>query len=416
MLKRYKKYESLIYALAIFDPKGWVASEQKELIIKIISLLLVGAIPALFMAFFFVWKYRASRNEKYSPTVDRNLPAQFAWAGLLIAIICVLASFAIKESHRLDPRKSIAANKQEMKIQAVALEWKWLFIYPEQNIATVNYIQFPEDTPIVFEITADAPMNSLWIPQLGGQMYAMNGMKTQLHLMADEKGTYRGVSNNISGEGFAGMKFDAVASSQEDFDSWVKAAEVRGEDLSWNRYQKLAEKSRDNEVAYFKLKDNIFNQVLSKYMSMPAGHDHQNMPVIDDRKIFKSEKYGYEFKYPKNWTLESGLFYGDSFSEGQEITRLSLQDQNTHASMTVTFIDIESRITSGLNSEPIMVDKYQGRIEKIYSKVDPDKIMHIEAVVRKGRSSMYFLLQTPSNDPTNEEEKIFRDLITSVKF
>src|SRR5690606_5831612 len=125
----------------------------------------------------------------------------------------------------LDPFRPLEA-KKEMTIQVVALQWKWLFLYPEQRIASVNYFCFPKDTSIRFEITSDAPMNSFWIPQLGGQVYAMSGMRSKLYLIANEEGEYRGSSANLSGKGFASMTFTARSSSNEYFDDWVRS--VRG--------------------------------------------------------------------------------------------------------------------------------------------------------------------------------------------
>ena len=131
------------------------------------------------------------------------------------------------------------SNTKPLTIQVVALQWKWLFIYPEQKIATVNYIQFPENTPLNFEISADAPMNSFWIPQLGGQIYAMPGMSTKLHLIANQTGTFRGCSANFSGEGFSGMTFVAKSSTQEEFDAWV-ASDHSAAALNEETYQQLA--------------------------------------------------------------------------------------------------------------------------------------------------------------------------------
>ena len=119
----------------------------------------------------------------------------------------IIAVLTWVKTHELDPYKPIESNKKPMTIQVVALQWKWLFIYPEEKIATVNFLQFPKDTPIHFEITADAPMNSFWIPHLGGQIYAMPKMKTELHLIANEAGDFRGSSANFSGEGFARHAF-----------------------------------------------------------------------------------------------------------------------------------------------------------------------------------------------------------------
>src|SRR5262249_43331219 len=152
-------------------------------------------------------------------------------------------------------------------IQAVALQWKWLFIYPEQSIATINFIQFPEKTPLHFEITADAPMNSFWIPQLGGQIYAMPAMRSRLNLIASETGSFRGCSANISGTGFAGMTFIAVSSSDGDFDEWVQKVKQSPKVMTQQEYQSLVEPSEYDPVAYFVLgQQDLFDQVLMKYM------------------------------------------------------------------------------------------------------------------------------------------------------
>jgi cytochrome o ubiquinol oxidase subunit 2 len=182
-----------------------------------VLLMLLVAVPLLVMAFTFAWKYRATNipKQKHSPN----------WSGgkaklifvLPAAVVAVLAVLIWKQSHVLDPYKPLQAKAQPITIQVVALQWKWLFIYPEQGIATVNFVEFPKATPVNFVLTADAPMNSFWIPQLGGQIYAMSGMATQTHLMADEVGEYAGSAAEISGAGFANMKFTAKSTTNEDF-------------------------------------------------------------------------------------------------------------------------------------------------------------------------------------------------------
>jgi cytochrome o ubiquinol oxidase subunit 2 len=154
-----------------------------------------------------------------------------------------------------------------LKIQVVALQWKWLFIYPEEKIATINFIQIPKDTPVHFEITADAPMNSFWIPSLGSQIYAMPKMKTELHLIADSEGDFRGCSANISGEGFSGMTFITRASSADDYKKWVQTAKKATLSMDWNAFNKLVEPSSYNPVAFYKLADpTLFDKILMKYM------------------------------------------------------------------------------------------------------------------------------------------------------
>ncbi len=268
-------FSILLGNVAIFNPKGFIASEQKELIITVVSIMLIAVVPVLFLTYFFAWKYRASNNAKYSPDLERNKTIQFAWAGLLVTLVVIIATLAWKSSHALDPRKAIMSDKKPITIQVVALEWKWLFIYPEQKIASLNFVQFPEDTPINFEITADAPMNSMWIPQLGGQMYAMNGMKTQLHLMADESGDYRGMSSNISGEGFSGMTFTARATSETDFNAWTETQKFYSEDLTLKKYEEISKPSKNvKPISYELTEPNLFDIIMMKYMSNPEMHHH----------------------------------------------------------------------------------------------------------------------------------------------
>ncbi|NDD59526.1 MAG: cytochrome ubiquinol oxidase subunit II, partial [Chlamydiae bacterium] len=171
-----------------------------------------------------------------------------------------------KSTHDLNPYKPIATSQKPLKIQVVALQWKWLFIYPEQGIATLNFVQFPEKTPVSFEITADAPMNSFWIPQLGGQIYAMPAMVSQLNLIADEQGSFRGVSANLSGDGFAGMTFVAKASSETEFHQWVNSVRRSGNFLNLKEYNRLVKPSAYCPEAFYLLKeDNLFDHILMKY-------------------------------------------------------------------------------------------------------------------------------------------------------
>ncbi len=182
-------------------------------------------------------------------------------------IIVVLAIITWRSSHKLNPFTPIESDKKALAIQVIALQWKWLFLYPEQGIATLNYVQFPEKTPIAFEITSDAPMNSFWIPQLGGQIYAMPAMRTKLHLIANEPGTFRGASANISGTGFASMHFVAEACSEEAFAEWVNTVRASGQPLGSEEYEALAQPSEKNPVAHYVLKQgDLFDTVVMKYM------------------------------------------------------------------------------------------------------------------------------------------------------
>jgi len=259
------------HPVAVLDPKGMIAIKQRRLIITACLLMLIVVIPVLLMTWIFAWKYRASnKNAKYTPEWSHSYIAEVFWWGIPLVIVVFLAIITWTSSHALDPFKPIDRDKKPLKVQVVALQWKWLFIYPEQGVASINFMQLPEKTPIYFEITADAPMNSFWIPQLGGQMYAMPAMRSKLHLIADEKGTYKGLSSNISGTGFAGMTFVAKVTTEEDFNSWVSSVKQASSPLNFELYRDIAKPSSYNPVATYVLNQNdLFDQIVMKYHKPP---------------------------------------------------------------------------------------------------------------------------------------------------
>lgn len=266
----------------IMDPKGPIAAQQKNLIIFTIILSLIVVIPVFALTIFIALKYRATNKKAtYTPTWDGNRRLELTWWAIPMAIIFVLAVVTWRTSHSLDPYKPIASDVRPVRVQVVALQWKWLFIYPEQRVASLNYLAIPEDTPIEFEITADAPMNSFWIPQLGGQIYAMPGMQTKLHLLANEPGTYRGSSANLSGEGFAGMHFDTVSMTRSGFDQWTHSLKQLPDQLTWDMYTEQAKPSKDAPVHYFSQTDSdLFDRIIHTYMSshdMPANDTMEPM-------------------------------------------------------------------------------------------------------------------------------------------
>ncbi|MBS0629249.1 MAG: ubiquinol oxidase subunit II [Verrucomicrobia bacterium] len=253
--------------IVVLDAKGMIGKKEADLIITASLLMLIVVIPVYILTLFFAWKYReGGRNARHEPDWEHNYIAEYCWWGVPLIIVAVLAVITWKSSHELSPFKPIESDKKTMKIQVVALQWKWLFIYPEQGIASVNLVQFPEKTPINFEITSDAPMNSFWIPQLGGQIYAMPAMRSQLYLIADEPGSYRGLSSNISGSGFAGMTFTAVASSEADFQKWVADARRSGKTLKFADYLKLVKPSENVPVSTYVLGEkDLFDQIMQQY-------------------------------------------------------------------------------------------------------------------------------------------------------
>ncbi|KKS27679.1 MAG: Cytochrome o ubiquinol oxidase, subunit II [Parcubacteria group bacterium GW2011_GWC1_42_11] len=258
--------------MGVFNPKGTIAHAEMNLIVTTTLLMLIVVIPVFVMLAIFSWRYRAGNTKaKYSPDWHKSIALEVIWWIIPIIIIAIIARMTWISSHDLDPYKPIASSVVPITIEVVALEWKWLFIYPDQNIATLNFVQLPIDTPINFRITGDAPMNSFWIPQLAGQIYAMAGMDTTLHIVASEKGDYAGVSANYSGFGFSGMKFTARASSQDEFEQWVRTVRMSPSTLSIDEYTKLAEKSRNNDVSYYSsVHKGLYDKIIMKFM-VPAN-------------------------------------------------------------------------------------------------------------------------------------------------
>ena len=259
---------------AVLNPKGLVAARERQLMIITVLLGLLVIVPVYIMTFFIAWRYREGNSKaKYSPELTGSKLAETVWWGIPTAIILALSIITWQTSHSLDPSKALAVSAKPLTIQVVALNWKWLFIYPEQNVASVNFVQLPVNTPVTFDITADAPMNSFWIPQLGGQIYAMPGMSTQLHLIASKAGDYTGTSANVSGEGFADMKFTTRAGSKTDFDAWVTTAKQSPEALSPDVYQQLVKPTSKYPVTlYASAAPNLYDTVINKYMAPGGQH------------------------------------------------------------------------------------------------------------------------------------------------
>ncbi len=261
------------FNIQVLNPKGAIASDERDLIIFTVILGVFVLLPVFVMTFWIAWKYREGNTKaKYRPDWDHNIVAETLWWGIPTAIIVVLSIVTWTTSHSLDPHKPLS-NAAPLKIQVVALDWKWLFIYPEQRVASVNYVQFPVDKPVQFEITSNGPMNSFWIPQLGSQIYAMAGMSTHLNLEANTIGDYRGSSANISGAGFAGMTFTARASSVTEFNDWVAGAQSKSSPMDMASFKVLAKPSQNNSPAtYATVSPGLYNRVLAQFQ-LPGGNE-----------------------------------------------------------------------------------------------------------------------------------------------
>ena len=211
--------------MVLLNSAGEVAGGLSNLMMISIYTMLLVVIPSIIMAIWFGWKFRESNKDAdYQPNWTHSTTIEIVVWGIPVLIILFLAYITWKGTHEFDPYKSRSADpSQDLVIQVVAEQFKWIFIYPEQNIATVNEVRFPEKQPVSFRITSNFTMNSFFIPKLAGQIYAMAGMQTQLHMVPTEKGQFRGFSSNYSGYGFSQMRFIAHSVAKPEFDQWIQA-------------------------------------------------------------------------------------------------------------------------------------------------------------------------------------------------
>lgn len=261
--------------VALFNPKGHVAQEQFELTMFALAVLFAVTIPVMFLLYFVAWKYRESNTKATHDPNQKNskMTVALMW---IVPVLClfIMAPVMWFATHRLEPIKELKADNDTMKIQVVAMQWKWVFLYPEHNIATVNFVQIPKDTPVTFELTADeSPMSSFWIPNLGGQLYAMTGHVNKLNLIGDTVGDFPGSTAELTGSGFSGMRFTARVSTTPDFENWVFESKQSGSALDESAYSKLLEPSKNNPHAVFaSYQPGLYDKITSKYLGSHGGH------------------------------------------------------------------------------------------------------------------------------------------------
>jgi cytochrome o ubiquinol oxidase subunit 2 len=247
--------------LVVMDPAGDIAMQQRNLILLATGLMLLIIVPVIALTLFFAWKYRASNTQAaYAPDWHHSTKLELVIWSIPLAIIMVLGTVAWVTSHTLDPYRPldriapgrpVAAGVAPLEVDVVALDWKWLFIYPQLGVASVNELAAPVDRPIAFRITASSVMNSFYVPALAGQVYAMPRMQTQLHAVINKAGVYDGLSANYSGAGFSGMRFKFEGLPQADFDRWVAGVRASPARLTRADYARLAAPSQDEPVRHY---------------------------------------------------------------------------------------------------------------------------------------------------------------------
>jgi cytochrome o ubiquinol oxidase subunit 2 len=231
-------------AAGVLDPQGPVGSAERLILLNATGIMLVVVVPVIVLTLGFAWWYRSSnRRATYSPNWSYSGHLELVVWSIPAMVVILLSGVAWTGSHLLDPGRNLAAKTKPLRVEVVSLDWKWLFIYPEQRVATVNELVVPAGTPIEFNLTSASVMNAFFVPQLGTQIYTMPGMTTRLNLLADRPGEYPGLSSHFSGDGFSDMHFIVHAVSSSDFSLWVARTQVDGSTLDAAAYSTLASAS-----------------------------------------------------------------------------------------------------------------------------------------------------------------------------
>jgi cytochrome o ubiquinol oxidase subunit 2 len=277
--------------MVVLNPSGDIAAQQGRLVVISTLLMLLIIVPVIALTLLFAWRYRQSNTEAtYKPDWDHSTQLELViWAAPLLIIIALGAVTWIS-THTLDPYRpldrigvgrQVPEGTKPLVVEVVALDWKWLFFYPEQGIATVNELAAPVDRPIQFKITASSVMNSFYVPALAGQIYAMPGMETKLHAVINKPGEYEGFSANYSGAGFSGMRFKFHGLQGGEFDQWVQKAKAEGKALGRNDYLQLERPSEREPVRrYASVAPGLYDAILNRCVE-PGKMCMRQMMAVD---------------------------------------------------------------------------------------------------------------------------------------
>ncbi|WP_184364641.1 ubiquinol oxidase subunit II [Rhizobium sp. BK602] len=343
--------------MVVMAPSGDIAVQQRDLIVVSTVLMLIIIIPVIFLTLFFAWKYRQSNTAApYEPDWHHSTRLELVIWSAPLAIIIALGAVTWISTHQLDPYRPldrIAADKpipQDVKpltVEVVALDWKWLFFYPEYGIATINEMAAPVDRPINFKITSSTVMNSFFVPALAGQIYAMPGMETKLHAVINHPGEFEGISANYSGAGFSHMRFKFHGFSQADFDQWIEKAKGQGTALGRPEYLALAKPSEREPVRYYNAVDKDLYEAILNMCADPSKMCMSEMMHIDakggggkesqenrERLIHDNRDAGHADVTPvrADAPAAQGMQHGDNSMPGMDMGNGSSSDSSTGSS------------------------------------------------------------------------------------
>jgi cytochrome o ubiquinol oxidase subunit 2 len=268
---------------ALMDPHGPISRQEKLILIDSTAIMLAIVIPVIIATLVFAWWFRAG-NTKATRHLDWDYSGRIefvVWA-IPVLVILFLGGIAWISSHDLDPPKAIQSSVAPLDVNVVALDWKWLFIYPDAGVASVNKLVLPVGTPVRFHMTSAGVMNSFFIPQLGSQLYTMAGMDTRLNLLVDDPGMYHGLSAQFSGDGFSDMTFDVTALSRQDFEQWVDATRTGGGVLDAKAYATLMHPTaHDAQHTYGTVSAGIFDAILAHPGAAPTAAQIEHTDSAD---------------------------------------------------------------------------------------------------------------------------------------
>jgi len=282
----------------VLNPAGDVAAQQGHMVVQATLLMLIIIVPVIALVLGFAWKYRqsnpANTEDDYDPDWHHSTTLELVIWTVPLMIIIALGALTWIGTHKLDPyrpldrldaNRPVAADVKPLEVQVVALDWKWLFFYPEQGIATVNELAAPVDRPIRFKLTASSTMNAFYVPDLAGMIYAMPGMQTELNAVINQPGVFQGIASHYSGAGFSGMTFKFHGLSDAGFAAWVQKARQEGQPLTRAAYLRLAQPSERDPVQRFSsVEDGLYGKVLGRCVEDGKACMHEIMAMDAQRQ------------------------------------------------------------------------------------------------------------------------------------
>ena len=265
--------QALAWQHGVLDPQGPIAAAERTILLNATVIMLAVIVPVILLTLAFAWWFRAgNRWARRAPDWAYSGPVEVTVWAIPTLVILFLGGIAWIGSHDLDPARPLAARTPPLEVQVVSLDWKWLFIYPELGVASVNRLVVPAGTPLRLRLTSAGVMNSFFVPQLGTQIYTMAGMTTTLHLQADRPGTYAGLSAQFSGDGFSDMRFDAIALPAAGFADWLASTRAGPGTLDTPAYAALAHPGVPTSAAtYGHVAPGLFDAILATAVKAPAA-------------------------------------------------------------------------------------------------------------------------------------------------